>query len=113
MSRHKDYERDAEHFSADAYRNVKGFGGIAWRVLGWETEPGPSEWRDEETGEWVTDEDPEPVRTGRVVAVMVGDDSRFTFDEDDLSPLPREDYCGECGQIGCGHDGLDRSEVQS
>jgi len=25
--------------------------------------------------------------------------------------LMRESYCSVCGQIGCGHDGLDRSEA--
>lgn len=32
---------------------------------------------------------------------MVGDDRTFTFDVDDLSPLDDDDYCSECGQIGC------------
>jgi hypothetical protein len=47
-------------------------------------------------------------RTGMVLAVMIGDDHRHRVDEEDLEPLPREDYCGECGQIGCRHDGMDR-----
>ena len=103
------FEKDAEAFPAGAY-TVKGYRGIAWYVLGWETEPGPSEWYDEEAEEWVSDEEPEPVRTGQVVCVMVGDDRHFTFDRDDITPLAREDYCGECGQMGCTHDGLDRTE---
>lgn len=78
---------------------VRQYPGIAWRVLGWETEP------DEDT-EWSGYE----VRTGRVVAVMVGDDRHFSLDVDDVAALPREDYCGECGQIGCTHDGLTREE---
>ena len=87
------YEADDETFSANAYR-IRGHAGIAWHVLGWETEP------DEDT-EWSGYE----ARTGRIVVVMVGDDHRWTFDEDDILPLKRSDYCGECGQIGCGHDG--------
>lgn len=43
--------------------------------------------------------------------VMVGDDKRHTVDKDDCTPIEREDYCGECGQIGCSHDGYDRSEA--
>ena len=39
---------------------------------------------------------------------MIGDDKHFTFDPDELEPLDREDYCGECGQMGCTHDGLER-----
>ncbi len=77
---------------------VDGWGaGIAWSVLGWETKP------DADT-EWTGYE----VRTGNVVAVMVGDDRHFSIEPDDLTPLLREDYCGECGQVGCTCDGYDR-----
>ena len=96
MIRRPNFEEDDKHFSAPAYR-VNGYGGIAWYVLGWETEP------DEDT-EWSGYEN----RTGRVVAVMVGDDRKHTFDEDEVQALEREEYCGVCGQMGCGHDGLDR-----
>jgi hypothetical protein len=90
-------ESDDAHFSADAY-TVKGWRGVAYRVLGWETTP------DDDT-EWTGEEQ----RTGRVVVVMIGDDHRETIDPEDLQPLEREAYCGECGQIGCSHDGMDRS----
>jgi hypothetical protein len=57
----------------------------------------------------IADEDGDEVTTtedlDRAVVVMVGDDKRHTVDIDDLSPLPRAAYCGECGQIGCCHDG--------
>jgi hypothetical protein len=92
------YEIDKDTFNADAYREKRG-ASVAWTVLGWETVP------DEDT-EWSGYE----YRTGRIVAVMVGDDSKHTFDPDDLIPLSREEYCGECGQIGCSHDGYDREE---
>ncbi|MDM7993767.1 MAG: hypothetical protein QUS11_10695 [Candidatus Fermentibacter sp.] len=84
------YEQDDETFTADAYR-VQGHGGVAFRVLGWETEP------DEDT-EWSGRE----VRTGKVVAVMVGDDHRWKFDPEEVTPLGEDEYCQECGQIGCG-----------
>lgn len=96
---HKSYDADDETFSADAY-TVAGWGaGIAWRVLGWGTEP------DEDT-EWTGME----TRTGQVLAVMIGDDRRFAVDPTDLTPLAREAYCGECGQVGCSHDGLERAQ---
>ena len=102
MSRRKPtYEADSESFSAEAYR-VKGYEGIAWRVYGWETVP------DEDT-EWTGINTP----TGRVVARMIGDDRLFTFEPDEIEPLEREEYCSECGQIGCTHDGLDRSDAAS
>ena len=91
------YECDDATFSADAYA-VDGHKGIAWAVLGWETEP------DEDT-EWSGYE----VRTGKVVAVMIGDDRRFSVEFDDVHPLDRKAYCGECGQVGCFHDGLQRA----
>ena len=64
--------------------------GMAVRILGWETEP------DEET-EWSGYE----IRTGRLVAVLVGDDYKFTLDPADVRPLAADGYCRECGQIGC------------
>ena len=99
MSRNQHYETDDSHFSADAY-SVRGYRGIAFYALGWETEP-------TEDTIW----DGYEVRTGRVVVVMAGDDRHHIVDEDDITPLAREAYCGVCGQLGCGHDGLDRSEL--
>jgi len=89
------YERDPETFSG-YYKEARN-PSVAWFIMGWETEP------DEDT-EWSGQE----VRTGRVIASMVGDDCLFRFDKEDLVPLPREDFCSECGQIGCNHDGYDR-----
>jgi hypothetical protein len=97
MPRSQHYESDDAAFPADAYA-VSGYNGIAWHVLGWETEP------DEDT-EWSGYEN----RTGRVVAMMVGDDRKVSFDPDEVQPLERKEYCGVCGQIGCGHDGYDRA----
>jgi len=89
--RTKHYEKDDAAFPADAYA-VQGNKGIAYYVLGWETEP-------TEDTEWDGIEE----RTGRVVGVMVGDDHRWTFDPEDLTPIVSgEDYCPGCGQIGCG-----------
>jgi len=70
---------------------------VAWRVLGWETEP------DEDT-EWSGIEN----RTDRLIVRMVGDDQRFAADPYEILKLLEGDYCPECGQIGCGHgDGED------
>lgn len=126
------FDEDNETFSADAY-TVARHGGVAWYVRGWETEP-VSVWFCSDCsrtgyernggGGAVTDpgdsdcehshchysDDPDEIRTGRIVCVMVGDDRQFTFDPEDVTPLAREEYCGECGQIGCAHDGLDRTE---
>lgn len=92
------YERDDQSFPEDAY-TVRGYAGIAFYVRGWETEP------DADT-EWTGIEE----RTGRVIVTMIGDDRRIPVDREDVAPLERSAYCSECGQIGCGHDGLDRSE---
>jgi hypothetical protein len=98
MTNRKHYETDVATFPAEAY-TVAGWRGVAWYVLGWETEP------DEDT-EWTGIEE----RTGRVVCRMVGDDQHHGIDPADLAALPREDYCAVCGQVGCSHDGYDRSE---
>lgn len=38
-----------------------------------------------------------------VVAVMVGDDHPYHVDAGDVHPLADDAFCGQCGQIGCGH----------
>jgi hypothetical protein len=86
------YEPDNESFPADYY-TVKGWQGIAYVVLGWETEP------DEDT-HWSGYE----TRTGSVIAVMVGDDYHRRIDPDDLTPLESDEFCHDCGQIGCCHN---------
>jgi hypothetical protein len=75
-----------------AYR-VEGYGGVAWHVTGHE------EALDEDY-EWTGIK---TVIEDRVVAHMVGDDENFTFGVDDLTPLEDDEFCSECGQIGCGH----------
>jgi hypothetical protein len=75
-------------YKADGWSN-----GIAWRVFAWETKP------DEDT-EWSGIR----VNTGNVLAHMVGDDRDFVFDPLDLTPIADEDYCSECGQVGCKGD---------
>lgn len=83
---------EAPEYAADAY-TVAGWGaGIAWRVFGWETQP------DADT-EWSGIEE----RTGKLVCIMVGDDRTFAVDPDDVTPLPDDGYCPECGQTGCMH----------
>jgi hypothetical protein len=55
--------------------------------------------------ESVPDEDTEwtgyTVPTGRVLVVMVGDDTRHAVDPTDLTLLPEDGYCVGCGQTGC------------
>lgn len=87
----RNYEADDKAFPSDYY-SVKGYAGVAFTVLGWETKP------DEDT-EWSGYEQ----RTGNVIAVMVGDDRQHSVDPDDLAPLAEDAFCRECGQIGCGH----------
>jgi len=44
----------------------------------------------------------------RAIVVMVGDNREHMVDVDDLTKIEDDDYCHSCGQIGCGHDGIDR-----
>lgn len=96
----RQFEADRETFPADAYR-VLGFSGVACRVRGWHVEP------DEDT-EWSG----EMTRTGRVVVTMIGDDVRHLVDPSDVFPIADVDYCAECGQLGCTHDGRDRETTE-
>jgi hypothetical protein len=88
---------DAPEYPADAY-TVAGWGaGIAFRVYGWEVEP------DEDT-DWSG----YYARTGRLVVVMVGDDTPHRADPEDVAPLDDDDFCHVCGQVGCTHHGRSR-----
>jgi hypothetical protein len=98
MNRHRPNYEPAPEYPSDAYA-VRGYAGIACYVRGWETEP------DDDT-EWSGYEN----RTGRLIVTMIGDDRRFAVDPEDVTPLDELAYCHNCGQVGCGHDGIDRSE---
>ena len=91
MTTRNNYE-DATEYAEDAYKVDNWGKGIAFYVLGWETEP------DEDT-EWSGMEN----RTGNLVVRMVGDDRNFSVDPDDVEPLQPTEFCRECGQVGCGH----------
>lgn len=91
------YEPEPDAFPADAYREKASRYAVAWHILGWHTKPdGDTYWTGIEE------------RTGLIVARMVGDDALHLFDVDDLEPIEELDYCHQCGQIGCTHDGLER-----
>jgi hypothetical protein len=101
----------------DARYSVIGHGGVAWRLVGYKTERRPSigimEDEDGNEVEYECWEDTEEVEDrSQVVAIMVGDDHKWTFDVDDVREIGEDDYCHVCGQIGCGHDGRDRSESE-
>lgn len=80
--------------------------GFAWRIVGAELEL-REVWLDDGESTYPSMEHRE---SGRVVAHMVGDDYLTAFDRDELEPLGELDYCAVCGQVGCTHDGRDRSE---
>lgn len=87
---------------------VDGWRGVAFYLTGWdqkwepftiidEDEDGNEyEWVDDSEGEWVDDP-----TSGRVRAVMVGDDYEHVVDVSDLVSIDDNKYCSECGQIGC------------
>lgn len=84
----EDDEADDE-FPAGASITVAGYGGVAWRV--------------------------ECVRhsrrsVDRVRAHMVGDDRTWEFDREECTVIDEDDFCHECGQIGCTADGRMRDE---
>lgn len=104
----------------EAYYTVKGRGGVAWYLTGWDktwTEPeaelvcdvvDP----DHDHDDWcyLMPESEQVDCHDRVTAVMVGDDTPWLIDVEDLVKIDREDFCGQCGQVGCTHDGLERDE---
>lgn len=94
----------------DAVYSVRGWSGIAFHALRfpqrWEAYVSSSvdengEEYEHETGEGeYVDQDES---CGEVIVAMVGDDRKYTVPIDDLTKLSEWDYCGSCGQIGCGH----------
>jgi hypothetical protein len=98
----------------DARYTVTGQSGVAWWLHGWATRDIPESWTLDCPAEnmpgWDHDHDdscylcnePEIVPdTDRVRAIMVGDDREFTFDVSDLTVIPDDGYCRDCGQTGC------------
>ena len=89
----------------DAHYTVKGYRGVAWYLLGWAAEHKPvmcycqddegNEY-EEESGEFELEREGD-----NVVAVMVGDDRRFVFDRSELTIIPEDGFCRDCGQVGC------------
>lgn len=77
-----------------AHYTVEGMAGVAWYLLGYE------EWADEDT-EWTGEM---AVNEENVRAVMVGDDRVHIVGVDELTIIPEDGFCRECGQTGCGHN---------
>lgn len=48
-------------------------------------------------------EEVEVISDSMVDCYMIGDDRKFEFDIDELTAIDVNDFCGSCGQIGCGH----------
>lgn len=114
---------DSPEFTASAYRAAGWHKGIAWRVLGWKVDPvapwyccncnrcgferGGGGGRITDRGDPGCDHDivqsdePDYERTGELLCIMIGDDKPHSIDPDDLEPIDDDDYCPECGQIGC------------
>lgn len=84
-----------EHASESERFTVEGYRGIAFYFAGEQKETVYSDWGD-------------PVdytETGMVYMVMVGDDCKHIIDPEDVTVISDDDYCHECGQIGCKADG--------
>lgn len=98
----------------NARYQVEGWPGVAVRAHGrpkvWEPftyldldDEGNEVELESDEGEWIEDLD-----SSQVIVVMIGDDYHHTVDIEDLILIDDLDYCAECGQIGCPHDGRER-----
>lgn len=105
-----------------AHYTIAGYGAVAWYVTGYATQWTEESWDLECTDPkhhtdddhyndsgyllhpecWLYNEPEEVEVTDYVTCVMVGDDREETFDVRDLTIIPEDGYCRECGQIGCG-----------
>jgi hypothetical protein len=50
---------------------------------------------------YLYDEPEEITDTDRVIAVMAGDNTEHAVDVSDLTAIPADGYCRDCGQTGC------------
>jgi hypothetical protein len=78
----------------DARYKVRGWKGVAFYVVGYVHRLEPI--YDPECDEIEDVED-----QTQVVIVMVGDDRKYEVNVEDLTKLEDDEYCSECGQIGC------------
>jgi hypothetical protein len=107
----------------DARYAVADMPGVAFWLHGWAMETTEESWTlacDDPAHVYEPDSDDEPesddthngacylysepetaADTTRVRAVMVGDDHEHIVDVSDLTALPDDGYCRECGQTGC------------
>lgn len=100
---------NAPTLDLDARYSVDGWSGIAVYIAGYSTREVEIETAEDVDGETLYSYECETVEDRSFVyVVMVGDDRRHLVDVDDLTILDDLDYCAECGQIGCPHDGRDR-----
>lgn len=100
-----------------AHYTVAGYRGVAFYIAGWTTEERyegdylvcDDEDCDHSASEmcWV-EGDTSLIQGDMLRAVMVGDDREHIVDPEDLTKIEEADFCHECGQIGCTHDGLER-----
>lgn len=103
--------KGSEMFDFDAIYSSSEYPGIAFRIdkyySSW-SDPAwilmcddldcdhESEWCYQlEDSEEITDET-------QVIGHMVGDDHEYVLDVSELTELSDDDFCGSCGQIGCG-----------
>lgn len=108
-------DSETEQVDMNARYTVAGYGGVAFYLLGYATS---EEYEgdvvvciDDECDHassdmcWAEGDTSIVFNTDMVRAVMVGDDREFIVDVSDLTRLGDDDYCAECGQVGCTADG--------
>jgi hypothetical protein len=84
----------------DARYRVDGYDGIAFYLTRYHTE-----YVVHYDGHGDVEEVEAVVNTDLVIAIMVGDDRIHVVNVEDLTVLDDDDYCSQCGQVGCTHDG--------
>lgn len=87
----------------NARYTVDGCRGIAFYLRGYATRTVEEEYvEDGPDGEPIYFYEFEEIEdTSMVRAIMVGDDREHIVDVADLTVIAEDDYCPECGQIGC------------
>jgi hypothetical protein len=80
-----------DELNTDTRYKVEGYGGIAFYTVGYVMVQ-------DEDYEWSGIEYEDKTRARMI---MVGDDRVHEIDIEDITPIKDDEYCPECGQIGC------------
>lgn len=80
---------------------VDGVVGVAWRAIKYKQVPviDPEQIDYDDAPDFIEEIDDKDW----IIAVMVGDNRRHEIEVSEITMIEDDDYCSQCGQVGCSH----------